>query len=560
MIKHILASRRSEGLMKILGFGLALAGVAGIVGTAGNAVALTAASPVRSGTATYCAPAWDPATVYTDGDTASENEVNYTANWWTQGDDPATHNGGSGSGQPWTSVGSCSGGGGGGGLDCASVWNAGTAYSRGDAASESGVNYIAKRSTQGADPATHNGIGSGQPWLSLGRCSGSGGGGKRLDCASAWNAGTAYTRGDAVSESGVNYIAKRSTQGADPATHNGIGSGQPWLSLGSCYGGGSPPPPVQGFIFSPYKDVTINMDWNTYVMGTAVTGSTIPLVGTGGLIPGVEPNLDAVTLAFATGTCGSENWGGVSPSDLINANIQSLADAGVSYIISTGGVLGIFTCPTGPDLVQFISSYDTSYLVGIDFDIEGSQTPSQIQNLVSAVQYAEEQFPNLRFSFTLATLAASDGSYAGVNSLGDEVINDILAANLQNYTVDLMVMDYGTASPYVCVVANGVCDMGQSAIQAVVNLQHTYGIPDSHIELTPMIGRNDIPDEILTDTDVDTIANYAISNGLAGVHFWSLDRDTPCDTDIQYDSPYCNSLPGTTPLEYTDRFLSDLAQ
>jgi hypothetical protein len=377
-----------------------------------------------------------------------------------------------------------------------------------------------------------------------------------LDCASAWNASTIYTRGEAASENGVNYIAKRQTQGDDPATHNG--SGQPWISLGSC--SGSLPPPVQGFIFSPYKDVTINMDWNTYVMGTAVTGSTIPLVGADGLIPTVEPNLHAVTLAFATGTCGSENWGGVPAADVIDANIQSLADNGVSYIVSTGGELGIFTCPTGPDLTQFIYSYDTPYLVGIDFDIEGSQTPSQIENLVSAVQYAEGQFPDLRFSFTLATLAASDGSYAGVNSLGDEVITDILAANLQNYTIDLMVMDYGTASPSVCVVADGICNMGQSAIQAVVNLEHTYGIPVNRIELTPMIGRNDIPDEILTDTDVDTIANYASSNGLAGVHFWSLDRDTPCDGDIQYDSPYCNSLLGTTPLEYTDRFLSDFAQ
>ncbi|HEX6738896.1 MAG TPA: Ig-like domain-containing protein, partial [Vicinamibacteria bacterium] len=44
------------------------------------------------------------------GDTASRASVNYRANWWTQGEDPTTHNGGSGSGQPWTSTGSCGGG------------------------------------------------------------------------------------------------------------------------------------------------------------------------------------------------------------------------------------------------------------------------------------------------------------------------------------------------------------------------------------------------------------------------------------------------------------------
>ena len=56
-----------------------------------------------------CAPAWAAATIYTQGNTASENGINYVANWWTQGNDPATNNGGAGSGQPWTSQGACGG-------------------------------------------------------------------------------------------------------------------------------------------------------------------------------------------------------------------------------------------------------------------------------------------------------------------------------------------------------------------------------------------------------------------------------------------------------------------
>jgi chitinase len=55
---------------------------------------------------------------------------------------------------------------------------------------------------------------------------------------------------------------------------------------------------------------------------------------------------------------------------------------------------------------------------------------------------------------------------------------------------------------------------------------------------------------------VDTLASYAKSNGLAGLHFWSLDRDTPCSDD--YASPTCDSLTSTTPLEYTNDFLNDL--
>ena len=81
---------------------------------AGSAVALTAGASVlalASGPAAQasptCAAAWSSTTVYTAGDQASEDGTNYTANWWTEGNDPATNNGGSGSGEPWTSDGSC---------------------------------------------------------------------------------------------------------------------------------------------------------------------------------------------------------------------------------------------------------------------------------------------------------------------------------------------------------------------------------------------------------------------------------------------------------------------
>ena len=121
-----------------------------------------------------------------------------------------------------------------------------------------------------------------------------------------------------------------------------------------------------------------------------------------------------------------------------------------------------------------------------------------------------------------------------------------------------MTMDYGSASSSVCVVVSGSCEMAQSAIQAVKNLEHTYGIPASKIAVTPMIGLNDNSSETFTPADVDTLTTYAAGNGLAGLHFWSLDRDTPCATTQTYASPTCNSVSGTTALQYTNRFLSDL--
>ena len=82
---------------------------------------------------TTCNPPWNSTSVYTGGMKVSLNGINYTANFWTQGQSPATNNGGPGSGQPWTSNGPCSGsGGGGGGGSCAPTWNSTTVYTGGN--------------------------------------------------------------------------------------------------------------------------------------------------------------------------------------------------------------------------------------------------------------------------------------------------------------------------------------------------------------------------------------------------------------------------------------------
>ena len=105
--------------------------------------------------------------------------------------------------------------------------------------------------------------------------------------------------------------------------------------------------------------------------------------------------------------------------------------------------------------------------------------------------------------------------------------------------------------------ASSLAVAGDPEFKGIVDsIEHTYGVPTSKIAVTPMIGLNDNASETFTTADVSTLSSYATSNGLAGLHFWSLDRDTPCSDT--FASPTCNSISSTTPLEYTNRFLSDL--
>ena len=69
-------------------------------------IALT--TPRAASAQSSCATPWSATAVYTQGMTASLNGENYVANWWTQGQSPATNSGGAGSGQPWTATGTCS--------------------------------------------------------------------------------------------------------------------------------------------------------------------------------------------------------------------------------------------------------------------------------------------------------------------------------------------------------------------------------------------------------------------------------------------------------------------
>ena len=220
------------------------------------------------------------------------------------------------------------------------------------------------------------------------------------------------------------------------------------------------------------------MNWNTNVVSTSVTGAMAPLASNL-----TQNGGKTITLAFATGECGSENWAGVAGDTMATANVSLLTGAGASYIVSTGGAAGSFTCGTDAGMTTFIERWASSGLVGIDFDIEAGQSQAVIMALVQRIQTAHTAYPALRFSLTLATLANNNGASTAVdlggsapdsfNVYGDEALGAVQsvlgfsgsAASWPSYvTVNLMTMDFGSASDGVCVVSGGACQMGQSAL------------------------------------------------------------------------------------------------
>lgn len=313
-------------------------------------------------------------------------------------------------------------------------------------------------------------------------------------------------------------------------------------------------PTALSFSYSPYKEVSSGGMDGTGLMYSSVTGSAVTQTSA---MPVANTTL---TWAFASGNCGSEAWDGIDGATFAAANVPAFVNAGKYYIVSTGGYGQQFKCTSDADFITFIKRYYSSSMLGVDFDIEGGSTPDwtqdDVNNLVQRIVNAQQSYPNLRFSFTLGT---TGGTAVGLDNYGQMVLQAISTYGMKNYLINLMVMDYGPgATSDICVVSNGVCEMGASAVQAAISLHTSYGISYSQIELTPMIGQNDSVPDIFQVSDIATVSSFVVQNGLAGVHFWSFDRDVDCAYDPNGPSGTCSGVGNAGALGYTNGFISAL--
>jgi chitinase len=294
-----------------------------------------------------------------------------------------------------------------------------------------------------------------------------------------------------------------------------------------------------GPLHAPYKDASQHID-ATEPRLRAATGAPLP-----------DTRLHGATLvwAFATGECGQERWGAFDTARFAALNVAAFVAAGADYIVSTGGEAGAFTCGSADGMARFLARYDSPRLRGLDFDIEGRQTPAQIDALAQRAAELERSRPALRISFTLATHGSDDGSLRSLNATGEQVLASLQRHGVQRAIINLMTMNYGPADARWCVLrqGGGSCDMGLSALQAVHNVHHRYGMPYGRMAVTAMLGENDVAGNVFTPDDAALLVRGARQLQLAGVHWWSLDRDRPCAPGSPRVSPQCHGLPTLVP-------------
>jgi len=517
----------------------------------------------RVGAAQTCASPWNSTSVYTAGMQASLNGINYTANFWTQNQNPATNNGGPGSGQPWTSNGSCSGsGGGGGGGSCAATWNSTSVYTAGMTASLNGVNYQANFWTQNQNPATNNGgPGSGQPWTIIGTCSacttvpsvptGLQASGTTSNSTNlSWTASTVAVNcvltGYTIFRNGVAVATTSSPNatitGLSPVTTysfrvaatDAAGSSAQSAAINVTTLSGPPPPPPGAKVFAPYIDMGLTADWQL---------TTIQQ----------QSGIKVFTLGFVVGNGGcTPTWGGVGATvandtlpngTTILSLVQGVRAAGGDVIISFGGASGTelaLGCSTVSSLQAAYQSVINKYSVNsstpvrLDFDIEGGATTDQtsINRRNQALVGLKNANPGLVISYTLPVLPT------GLVASGVNILNSVKASGLNLNVVNVMAMDYGSAND------NGG-QMGLSAQQAASNTHNQVvaaGLTAS-IGVTPMIGINDVNTEIFQLADAQSLLNFANANSyITRLSMWSVARDNGGCPNQGFASPTCSGI------------------
>jgi chitinase len=297
-------------------------------------------------------------------------------------------------------------------------------------------------------------------------------------------------------------------------------------------------------VYAPYVDMTA---WPT------------PSVD----VIGVQHGIQQFTLAFVVSGNNQcvPSWGGVqnigpgNTSDLLTSISTSLTNyraKGGEVSVSFGGANGaplMQACTTAASLQSAYQTVIDSYAAThIDFDIEGAsqEDTAAIKRNFQAVHALQSAMTakgsTLHVTLTLPVMPT------GLTQDGVNVLNSAIANNVAFDAVNVMAMDYGSAS----------IDMGQAATQAATSLYSqldtafkSAGQTKTDAQLwqlvgvTPMIGMNDVQGETFTIANAQSLLSVARTDGFGLLSNWSVGRDQACPNNGAYTASDCSGIQQT---------------
>ena len=260
----------------------------------------------------------------------------------------------------------------------------------------------------------------------------------------------------------------------------------------------------------------------------------------------------------------------------LDRRIARLQQQGGKIALSFGGALNKelgLACTDAEMLGKAYHSVIDRYNVStIDLDLENeSLTDSAAQErratVIATLQHQyKAQGKNLVVWLTLP------GATSGLAKEGTDAVSAMLAAGVDIAGVNVMVMDFGTSK-------DGQQTMSEASEQSLREVHRQLGIlykksgtSVSDVSLwaklgaTPMIGQNDVVDEVFTLDDAVALNQFAHEQGLGRMSMWSANRDIPCGENYADRKVVSDVCSGVTTPPYTfgatlrTGFIGDLMQ
>ena len=310
---------------------------------------------------------------------------------------------------------------------------------------------------------------------------------------------------------------------------NGTTSGTSGAGTGGSTGATANPAPAAtapwpNQVFAPYVDATLYPTFN-FVAAAQNQG------------------IKYFTLAFIVADGNNQpSWGGYSSYEVnggafdtqLRTQIGALRALGGDVMVSFGGANGqelAQAITNVPALTNAYQSVVNAYnLTQLDFDIEGAAAADHAsidrrsQALATLQQSAAAAGKPLSIWFTLPVLPS------GLTSDGLYVLQSALKYGVNIAGVNVMAMDYGDGA-----APNPQGQMGQYAIESAQSLfgqlQSLYGPAKTTAQLwhmvgvSPMIGVNDLSDEVFNQAAAQQLLLFAEQVGMGRISMWSLNRD-----------------------------------
>lgn len=258
----------------------------------------------------------------------------------------------------------------------------------------------------------------------------------------------------------------------------------------------------------------------------------------------------------------------------LDRRIARLQQQGGSVAISFGGLNNRELALDCSDPAKLLTAYRTvvdRYGINtIDLDLENDGLKDAAAGSRRATAIAALQRERKAAGKPLAVWVTLPVAPQGLTEDGTSGVSRLLAGNVDLAGVNVMTMDYGnskTEDMSMQVAAENALTQTVRQLGIIYkqnNIELSNATLWSKIGATPMIGQNDVKNEVFSLADAKGLNTFAKTRNIGRMSMWSANRDVPCGSnyiELKVVSDSCSGVKeskGSFALALSDGFTGSL--